>query len=419
MTLPDQPELPITTASCSPQPPALPKRELTRVARQLSLPGFGIEQQTKLHNTHALVIGAGGLGCPLMQQLAAAGVGYITIIDDDTVALSNIHRQILFGVSDIGRHKAVVAAERLEELQPGIHVEAIIDRFTQDNALGLLGGVDILIDGSDNFDTKFLAADAAEITGTPLVWGTVLRFHGDVAAWWSGPGTPDGGVGMRDLFPEQPSADSVPDCATAGVLGVTTSVVAGLMATEVIKFSAGLGISWGRLLSYDALSAELRHFTVPADPGRTRVTNFSLLAETGSSNEEGSAGRTIQNVHTENVHTEERNESSLEDGELLARLGSGEFHALDVREVHEKLIRDLPSATVNPGYHLPWSLAQQQPEAVYNLLDSIDPHTSADLVVYCASGIRSAAFIEVFGAYASNRGLKLHNLRGGANEHGV
>ena len=207
----------------------------------MNLPGFGPEQQAALHAAHVLVIGAGGLGCPIMQTLAATGVGKISLIDDDTVDLTNIHRQILFGADDVGRKKTEVAAERLKALQPDIEVTIIDGRMTADNAVGLLEGIDVLIDGSDTFATKFLAADAAEITGTPLVWGSVLRYRGDVALWWSGPGAPEGGVGLRDLYPDQPDAGSVPDCATAGVLGVTTSVVGGLMATEVIKFLTGVG----------------------------------------------------------------------------------------------------------------------------------------------------------------------------------
>ena len=171
-----------------------------------------------------------------MQTLAATGVGHITLIDDDVVDLTNIHRRILFGAFDVDRKKTEVAAERLRELQPGIEVATIEGRMDASNAVEILDGIDVLIDGSDTFTTKFMAADAAAITGTPPVWGSVLRYRGDIALWHSGPGAPADGVGLRDLYPTQPDADSVPDCATAGVLGVTTSMVGGLMSTEVIKF---------------------------------------------------------------------------------------------------------------------------------------------------------------------------------------
>ena len=219
----------------------LPERELKRTARQMNLPGFGPEQQQRLYDAHVLVIGAGGLGCPVMQTLAATGVGHITVWDDDTVDLTNIHRQILFGASDVGRRKVDVAAERLRALQPDIQVTAVNDRLSPDNFIEALEGIDLVIDGSDTFATKFLAADAAEVTGTPLLWGSVLRYRGDIALWHSGPGAPADGVGLRDLYPTQPDADSVPDCATAGVLGVTTSVVGSLISTEAVKYLAGIG----------------------------------------------------------------------------------------------------------------------------------------------------------------------------------
>jgi len=246
----------------------------------MNLPGFGPEQQERLHNSHVLVIGAGGLGCPIMQTLAATGVGHITVWDDDTVDLTNIHRQILFGAQDVGRRKVDVAAERLRALQPDIQVTAVNDRLTPDNFLEALEGIDLLIDGSDTFATKFLAADAAEITGTPLMWGSVLRYRGDIALWWSGPGAPAHGVGLRDLYPTQPDADSVPDCATAGVLGVTTSVVGSLMSTEAVKFLAGIGdVHVGRLHMYDALTTTMRQFTVARDPARPLASTLGTYID--------------------------------------------------------------------------------------------------------------------------------------------
>jgi len=174
----------------------------------MNLPGFGPEQQQRLHEAHVLVIGAGGLGCPVMQTLEATSVGYITVWDDDTVDLTNIHRQILFGASDVGRRKVDVAAERLLELQPDIQVTAVRDRLSTDNFIEALEGIDLFIDGSDTFATKFLAADAAEVTGTPLLWGSVLRYSGDIALWHSGPSAPADGVGLRDLYP--PSRTRIP-----------------------------------------------------------------------------------------------------------------------------------------------------------------------------------------------------------------
>ena len=399
---------------------SLPADELKRVARQTILPGHGLREQERLHEAHVLVIGAGGLGCPLMQSLAAAGVGEISVIDDDTVDITNIHRQILFGASDVGRPKVDVAGERLRELQPGLRFHGIHGRFRAENAAELLEDVDVLIDGSDTFATKFLAADAAEATGTPLVWGSVLRYRGDVAVWWSGPSAnlsaeeSARGVGMRDLYPSQPDPDSVPDCATAGVLGVTTAVVASLMATETIKFLRdpdSRAQQVGRLHIYDALSANIQHFNVTADPKRQPVTE--IVAEETSSCEADAAQDSRPAAAGEDTATC-----------LLRDLADGAAIAIDVREPGEKAIKDLPTFSEYPGYHLPTSVWSEQPELAEQLIESMSSaHGAAedtvDVVVYCASGKRSASFVERFEKHAAGQGVRLHNLPDGANEHGV
>lgn len=360
----------------------LPDNELKRTARQMNLPGFGPEQQQRLHNAHVLVIGAGGLGCPIMQTLAATGVGRITVWDDDTVDLTNIHRQILFGASDVGRKKVDVAAERLRELQPGIQVTAVNNRLTPDNVIAALEGIDLLIDGSDTFATKFLAADAAEITGTPLLWGSVLRYRGDIALWHSGPGAPDTGVGLRDLYPTQPDADSVPDCATAGVLGVTTSVVGSLMSTEAVKFLAGIGdVQVGRLHMYDALTCTLRQFNVVRDAARPLATELGTYVEACSVSHEGQSRFDALTAH--------------------------HLPSLDVREPHEKAIADLPV----PGINLPLSQVERDPEAVSRVLEQFSP--GDEVVVYCAGGVRSERFVEKHAALAETLGISLKSLPGG------
>ncbi|MBA1836200.1 ThiF family adenylyltransferase [Corynebacterium wankanglinii] len=362
----------------------LPERELKRTARQMNLPGFGPEQQERLHNARVLVIGAGGLGCPIMQTLAATGVGRITVWDDDHVDITNIHRQILFGASDVGRKKVEVAAERLRALQPGIEVTAVDGRLTPDNFIAALDGIDLLIDGSDTFATKFLAADAAEITGTPLVWGSVLRYRGDIALWWSGPGAPADGVGLRDLYPTQPDADSVPDCATAGVLGVTTSVVGSLMATEAVKFLTGVGnVQVGRLHMYDALSTTIRRFTVARDPVRPLATRLSTYTEACTS------------------------VPSTEGRMLYDALTAHHLPSLDVREPHEKAISDLPA----PGLNLPLSEVERDPDAARRALSAFSP--GDEVVVYCAGGVRSEKFVAEHAELASTLGISLTSLPGG------
>lgn len=375
-------------------------QELRRVARQLSLPGFGLEQQERLHRARVLVIGAGGLGCPLLQSLAAAGVGGLTIADNDAVDITNIHRQILFGASDVGRPKVEVAAERLRALQPGVRVTALNERVTVDNALRLFREADLVIDGSDSFATKYLSADAAEVTGTPLLWGTVLRFAGQVALWHSGPGAPAPGVGLRDLFPAQPGPGFAPDCATAGVLGATTAVVGNLMATEAIKQLSGLTpVPPGRVTSYDALAGTLRAVTVAADPARPRVrklrASYEAAACSASSPDEGALAR-----------------------ELLDALRAGTATALDVREPHEALLADLPEP-IRPR-RLPLSaLADPDPSAAGNPADpggrvreALDALPTRRVVVYCASGQRSADFVLRY-ADLAGPGKELVSLPGG------
>lgn len=363
----------------------LPENELRRIARQLNLPGFGMAQARRLADARILVVGAGGLGCPAMQSLAAVGLGRILLYDDDVVDLTNIHRQILFGVDDVGRRKVDAAADRLRQIQPGIEIEAVHERLTPENIVPALAGVDMVLDGSDTFATKYLVADAAEITGTPLIWGTVLRYTGQVALWHSGPGV-DGGVNLRDFFPTQPAADSTPDCATAGVLGVTTSVVGNLMATEAIKHLTGLSESVpGRVYSYDALGASLRSFTVRADPARTPVTELEEFY---------GAGACAVTPAAESDPAAER---------LLRLVREGRARALDVREPHEKLLADLPAGA---DLHLPMSEVSTQ--RVRALLGGV----TAPVVVYCASGRRSAEFID---AHAEHVSAELLNLPGGVD----
>lgn len=357
----------------------------------MNLPGFGPEQQERLHNAHVLVIGAGGLGCPVMQTLAATGVGNITVWDDDHVDITNIHRQILFGAGDVGRSKVEVAAERLRALQPGITVTPVSDRLTADNFIEALDGIDLLIDGSDTFATKFLAADAAEITGTPLLWGSVLRYRGDIALWHSGPGAPENGVGMRDLYPTQPDADSVPDCATAGVLGATTSVVGGLMSTEAVKFLAGIGeAEIGRLHMYDALTTTIRRFTVTRDPARPLTTRLSTYTDACAvSTEVDTVGQSLYDDIT-----------------------THKAHALDIREPHERAIADLPVTST----HLPLSQIERDPDAVSRVLSQYAE--GDDVVVYCAGGVRSEKFVETYAEQAKQRGVTLKSLPGGVQRWG-
>lgn len=374
---------------------SVPESELKRVARHLNLPGFSLHEQSLLYHSHVLIVGAGGLGCPILQQLAAAGVGEITLIDDDTVDLTNIHRQVLFGADDVGRPKVEVAAKRAQALQPDLTIHPVQGRLTTENVLDYASRVDLILDGSDTFATKYLVADAAEITGIPLVWGTVLRYHGDVALWLSGPSTDEGsrGVGLRDVFPSQPGADSVPDCATAGVLGVTTSVIGGLMSTLAIGHLTGLDSHPGRITSYDAFPAAMKTVQAKVDPHRQPVTQLDDYYGPSCASENAGFSSSI-------------NLDAAADA-ALDRVRSGDAVLVDIREPHERLFVDFPE-DLTPR-RLPLS-------EITSLDDVVASISGAEVaVISCASGNRSAKFIERYENLARSKNCRLIDLPGGIN----
>ncbi|UYO95887.1 HesA/MoeB/ThiF family protein [Microbacterium sp. M28] len=245
---------------------ALPDGETERAARQIRLPEIGADGQRRLFAARICVIGAGGLGSPVLLYLASAGIGTICIVDDDVVDTSNLQRQVLFGVADVGRPKARVAAERIRSLSPHTTVIRAHERLTSDNAERMLAGYDLVIDGSDTFDTRYAVADACDALGVPLVWGSVLRFDAQATLFWSRPPVGDP-VRLRDVFPSAPPAEDVPSCADAGVLGALCGQLGALLAAEAVKLICGLGDPiLGRMLVIDALSARTRE--VPLIPAR-------------------------------------------------------------------------------------------------------------------------------------------------------
>ena len=243
---------------------ALPDGESERAARQIRLPEIGEDGQRRLFASRVCVIGAGGLGSPVLLYLASAGIGTICIVDDDVVDTSNLQRQVLFGVADVGRLKGHVASERIRDLSPHTTVVREHERLTAGNAERILAGFDLVIDGSDTFDTRYAVADACDALGVPLVWGSVLRFDAQATVFWSRPphGEP---VRLRDVFPTAPPAEDVPTCADAGVLGALCGQVGALLAAEAVKLICGIGDPIvGRMLVIDALSARTRE--VPLVP---------------------------------------------------------------------------------------------------------------------------------------------------------
>ena len=242
-----------------------------RYARHLALPEVGPEGQKLLTEASILVVGAGGLGSPALLYLAAAGIGKIGIIDDDSVDLSNLQRQILHSTSAVGEAKVVSAKRRLSDLNPEITIEAYEGRLGVGNALDLIDEFDIVIDGSDNFSTRYLINDACEILGKPWVFGSIHRFEGQVTTF-----NLDGGPNYRDLFPETPPMELAPNCAEAGVLGVLPGIIGSIQATEAIKLILGVGEPLsGRLLVIDTLGMGVRSLSYSHDPSRATVTALS------------------------------------------------------------------------------------------------------------------------------------------------
>lgn len=246
----------------------LSNEQRARAERQLILPGFGDEAQRRLRAAKVLVIGAGGLGSASVPYLVGSGFGTIGIVDDDIVELSNLHRQISHGTGDIGRSKTASLADTARGIDPGVTIIEHALRLTPENARELFAQYDLVIDGSDNFATRYLSNDAAQLTDTPLVWGAILRFHGQVGVAWH-----RHGPGYRDLFPVPPT--EALDCATAGVLPGLCGTVGSLLATEALKLTVGLGEPLiGKVLLYDALTATTRQLEFHRDPAAAPITDL-------------------------------------------------------------------------------------------------------------------------------------------------
>ena len=250
--------------------PALGHEQLERAQRQLPLPGFGELAQRRLRAARVLAIGAGGLGSASVPYLAGAGVGTIGIVDDDVVEISNLHRQVAHGIADIGRPKTASLADRVRETDRAVTVHEHRHRLTAANALDVFREYDLVIDGSDNFSTRYLANDAAQLLDKPLVWGAILQYQGQVGVAWH-----RHGPGYRDLFPAPPAPEDVIDCAGGGVLPGLCGTVGSLLATEAMKLITGLGDPLlGRVLVYDSLTARTREILYGRDPEAAPVTEL-------------------------------------------------------------------------------------------------------------------------------------------------
>lgn len=242
--------------------PELTPAERTRYARHLLLPGFGAQAQRRLRAASVLVIGAGGLGSPVLQYLAAAGVGRVGVVDDDVVEETNLQRQVVHATSDVGRLKVESAAESVRALNPDVTVDTYATRLGPDNVLAIAGQHDLVVDGADNFPTRYLASDACVRLGLPHVWGSIFRFEAQLSVWWAGHGPC-----YRCVFPIPPAEGTVPSCAVGGVLGAMCGVVGSLLAGEVVKVITGVGDPLvGTLLVHDSLSSRFDLVPVAANP---------------------------------------------------------------------------------------------------------------------------------------------------------
>jgi molybdopterin/thiamine biosynthesis adenylyltransferase/rhodanese-related sulfurtransferase len=364
---------------------SLSKEEVLRYSRHLIMPEVGMEGQLKLKAAKVLCIGTGGLGAPLGVYLAAAGVGRIGLVDFDTVDVTNLQRQILFSTSDVGRPKIEAAAERLRGLNPEIQIDTFETRLTSENALGLFKDFDLIVDGTDNFPTRYLVNDACVLLGKQNVYGSIFRFEGQVTVF----GAP-GGPCYRCLYPEPPPPGLVPSCAEGGVLGVLPGIVGSIQAAETLKLIIGKGEPLiGRLLLFDALAMRFRELKLRKNPNCTvcgahpTVTKLIDYAEfCGIRGEEAPAPQTTV--------------PEIAPRELKARLDRGDdLFILDVREPHEYQICNLRGHLIPLG-----DLSRRVSE-----LDS-----SREIVAHCRTGKRSAEAVE-FLRKAGFR--KVLNLKGG------
>ena len=366
-------------------PPDLSRDEISRYARHLIIPDVGLEGQKRLKAARVLLVGAGGLGSPVALYLAAAGVGHIGLVDFDVVDASNLQRQVLHGTKDIGRPKIDSARDRIADANPFVELTPYETTLTSHNALGIIGQYDLVVDGTDNFPTRYLVNDACVMLGKPNVYGSVFRFEGQASVF-----SANDGPCYRCLFPEPPPPGMVPNCAEGGVLGVLPGLVGMIQATEAVKLIVGIGEPLvGRLLLIDALGAQFRTVKVRKNPACPACGTHEIRELIDY---EEFCGLKAHN-----------GKSQMEDLmleitpiELAARLKKGDVDLIDVREQQEWNIARIPGARLIPLATFPAAIP------------SLD--RSRDIVVHCRSGVRSANAVHQLQAAGFTR---VQNLAGG------
>ncbi len=356
-----------------------------RYSRHIKLTEIGEEGQNKLLSAKVLVIGAGGLGCPVLQYLTAAGVGTIGIIDDDVVEKSNLQRQILYSMSDIGINKAEAAKNRLHGLNPDVQVIAISKRLTPQNALSLFKDYDIIVDGTDNFSTRYMVNDACVLADKPLVSGAIYKFEGQVAVL-----NYEGSASYRCLFPKIPKQDLIPSCNEIGVIGVLPGIIGTLQANEVLKMILGLEkVLKGKVLVYSALNNEMNVFTIPKNEKEIRqVKDRKATFET--TDYEVLCG--VKDEFTQEITVEA----------FLKRLHTENLQIIDVREQEE--IENDPFPLTFKTEHIPL-------RELENKVHLIEPEKTK--IMLCQKGIRSLKAVKILQQHHINNSI---SLQGGTSE---
>lgn len=368
--------------------PELSRDEILRYSRHLLIPEVGLEGQRKLKNSSVLIVGTGGLGSPVALYLAAAGVGRLGLVDYDVVDYSNLQRQVIHGTSTIGKLKVESARDKLLDLNPDIQVDVFNEPFTSENALRIARDFDLILDGTDNFPTRYLTNDVAVFLGKPNVYASIYRFDGQVSVFYA-----KEGPCYRCLFPEPPPPGLVPSCAEGGVLGVLPGTIGTLQATEALKLLLGIGEPLiGKLLLYNALDMSFDFVKLKKNPNcrvcgpnadiKELIDYEEFCGVPSHDHDEGSAGAGLD----------------ITAPELAERMKSNHLKLLDVREPHELEISALPNAVNIPLGELAGRLSE---------LDSAD-----EMVVFCKAGSRSARALELL---ASAGFKKAKNLKGGIN----
>ena len=368
--------------------PELSRDEILRYSRHLLIPEVGLEGQRKLKNSSVLIVGTGGLGSPVSLYLAAAGIGRIGLVDYDVVDSSNLQRQVIHGTSTVGKLKVDSAKAKLLDLNPGIQVDVYNEPYTSENALRIAKDYDIILDGTDNFPTRYLTNDVAVLLGKPNVYASIYRFDGQVSVFYAREGPC-----YRCLFPEPPPPGLVPSCAEGGVLGVLPGTIGTIQATEALKVLLGIGEPLiGKLLLYNALDMTFDFVKLKKNPNcrvcgpnadiKELIDYEEFCGVPSHDHEEGSAGAGFD----------------ITAPELAERVKTNHLKLLDVREPHELQISALPNAVNIPLGQLAARLSE---------LDSAD-----EMVIFCKSGGRSARGLELL---ASAGFKKVKNLKGGIN----